>query len=397
MGRKAIFRTAVALLIVAIVVGVAASVYVATDNGGKGANGGQGSTTGPGGKNYPAQFLTVSGNQLLNSQGKPARLIGVNIGASQYYCLGKHTDPFPMPIDSASVTALLSWHLNAVRLLVDEYCWLGIDGEPDDTSSATYRADIESFVSLLNAAHIEVILTMTDASGSVAKSENGGKKQTASQRMDPMAQLATAPPFWTSVASTFKNTPGVIFDLFGEPQKITWPCWEYGCTISGIKLVGMQQLVSTVRATGARQPLILEGLDYANNLAGWLSHEPNDPDHQLVASVAVYQQDPCVTGKCWNATVAKTQKRVPVVTTELGDSTCSTRFIAKYMKWADKHSLSYIAWGWSTGGGCAGGGTLLANYSGTPTAYGTEFKDHVAQLYQSQTGATDLSFDRPLP
>jgi hypothetical protein len=296
-----------------------------------------------------------------------------------------------MPIDSASVSALLSWHINAVRVLVDEYCWLGIDGEPNGMTSAAYRKSIESFVSLLNASNIEVVLCMTASNGHTNDQAGSETDHNPAERLPPMAQSATAPTFWSSVASTFVHTPGVIFDLFGEPQRITWDCWENGCNVGGTKVAGMQQLVDVVRATGARQPLMLEGVDWANNISEWLSHEPVDPDHQLIASIAVYEQDSCVTVKCWDATVATTAKRVPVVTGELGDQTCSTKFITKYMKWADKHSLSYLVWSWYTGGGCSNGGTLLSSYSGTPTPYGAALKDHLAKIYSTDPAATDLS------
>lgn len=378
--HKTALRLTVAIVVAAIVIGAAASVYVATNHG-------HSATKPPSGQAPAVPFIKVSGNRLLTRSGEPARLIGVNIGASQYYCLGKHTEPFPMPIDNASVSALLSWHINAVRLLVDDYCWLGIDGEPDAMTSAVDRKSIESFVSLLNASHIEVIITMTEQSG---HSKVGGVKQKAAATLPPMAEEASALSFWSSVASTFVRAPGVIFDLFGEPQRIPWPCWENGCSIGGIKLAGMQQLVDTVRATGADQPMMLEGVDWSNDLSGWLAHEPTDPDHQLIASVAVYEQDSCVTNKCWNATIATTNKRVPVVTGELGDKTCSTHFISKYMKFADKHSLSYLAWAWFTGGGCTNGGTLLSSYAGTPTPYGAVYKQHLAELYADQKGATDL-------
>ena len=240
--HRTALRLAVAIVVVAIVIGAAASVYVATNHGNSG-------TKTPSGQAPAVPFIKVSGNRLLTRSGVPARLIGVNIGASQYYCLGKHSEPFPMPIDSASVSALLSWHVNAVRLLVDDYCWLGVDGEPDAITSTAYRKSIESFVSLLNASHIEVIITMTEQSG---HTKVDGKKQPAVATLPPMAEEATALSFWSSVASTFVHAPGVIFDLFGEPQRISWPCWENGCSIGGTKVAGMQQLVDTVRATRRR-------------------------------------------------------------------------------------------------------------------------------------------------
>ena len=36
----------------------------------------------------------------------------------------------------------------------------------------------------------------------------------------------------------------------------------------------MQQLVDAVRSTGATQPLLLGGEDYASDLSQWLAHDP---------------------------------------------------------------------------------------------------------------------------
>ena len=128
MRRKSVLRIAVVVIVVLVAVGISAGVYDATTRGSSSTNGNKPHVVVP--------FLTVSGNQLVNSTGKPTRLVGVNIGVSQYYCLGKYGVPFPTPIDGASVAALQSWHVNAVRILLDEYCWLGVDGEPRSMSVA---------------------------------------------------------------------------------------------------------------------------------------------------------------------------------------------------------------------------------------------------------------------
>ena len=39
-------------------------------------------------------------------------------------------------------------------------------------------------------------------------------------------------------------------------------------------VAGMTSLVAAVRATGAKQPLLLGGLNYSNDLTGWLAHAP---------------------------------------------------------------------------------------------------------------------------
>ena len=80
------------------------------------------------------------------------------------------------------------------------------------------------------------------------------------------------PAFWRSAASTFKGDHALIFDLFNEPYEVDWSCWLHGCEIPAsstwpaYRAAGMQELVDIVRSTGARQPLLLGGLNYASNL-----------------------------------------------------------------------------------------------------------------------------------
>jgi endoglucanase len=324
--------------------------------------------------------LTVSGNQLIGSNGKPMRLLGVNMFMAKNCLIGK-SQPFPAPLNGATVSALAAWHVNSVRIVISENCWLGLDGGPRKMTSAAYRQSIQSFVALLNSAHIYVILALEDYY-QTAKSSNKKGYSTS-----PLLDAANGPAFLTSLATAFKDSPDVMFDVYGEPGLITWSCWLNGCTSSGIQYIGMQQIVDIVRHAGARQILLLGGVIHAENLGGWISHEPIDPDHELVASVAVYQNTECGKDDCWNSSVASTARHVPVVTTEVGDSTCSTSFLQDYMSWADQHGLSYLAWAWRTGKGtCKGGGALLANYSGTASAYGEAFENHLAELYKSGGG-----------
>ena len=68
--------------------------------------------------------------------------------------------------------------------------------------------------------------------------------------------------FWKSCASTYKNHPAVIFDLYNEPHDVTWDIWLKGGEVTEkasrrnprktFQAVGMQALLDTVRATGAK-------------------------------------------------------------------------------------------------------------------------------------------------
>ena len=117
----------------------------------------------------------------------------------------------------------------------------------------------------------------------------------------PMADADHAPAFWSSVARAFMADPAVLFDLYNEPNSISWPCWRDGCVLpEGWRTAGMQTLVDAVRSTGAKQPIIATGLDWGNDLSSWLRFRPHDPANQLVAGLHVYNFLGCITVACWN-------------------------------------------------------------------------------------------------
>ncbi len=320
--------------------------------------------------------IRVSGNTLVNGQGHPMRLIGVDRSGTEYACV-QGWGIFDGPSDATSVAAMASWHVNAVRVPLNEDCWLGIDGVKPQYSGAIYQQAVENYVQTLHSFGMVAVLDL-HWSGAGAGLANG-------QQL--MADAAHGPAFWSSVASAFRTDPGVAFDLYNEPHDISWSCWLNGCTTAqGWQATGMQQLVDAVRQTGATQPILAAGLNWAGDLSGWLAHEPSDPDHQLAASAHIYNYSGCNTVTCWNATIAPVAARVPVVTGEIGEIDCASSFIASYMQWADHAGVSYLGWAWNTAS-CASGPSLITSYDGTPTPYGAGLRAHISALATAPTGA----------
>ena len=50
----------------------------------------------------------------------------------------------------AKVQAMANWHVNFVRVLINEQCWLGINGVPAAYGGANYRNAIVNYVNLLH-------------------------------------------------------------------------------------------------------------------------------------------------------------------------------------------------------------------------------------------------------
>ncbi|HTR76171.1 MAG TPA: cellulase family glycosylhydrolase [Solirubrobacterales bacterium] len=322
----------------------------------------------------PAPYVGVGGNHLVNESGRPVRLLGVNRSSGEYRCVQGY-GIFEGPTDEASIAAIRSWGANAVRLPLNESCWLGIDGVPEEFSGAAYRTAVYEYAERLQQAGLYVILTLQFASPG----------EEPATEIIPMADAAHGPAFWTSVARTFRGDHGVLFDLYSEPHEISWECWRSGCIATTKKgteyeAVGMGALIRAVRATGARQPLLLSGINYAHELTEWESHLPPDPRNAEVASLHTYDFAPCL--ETCRAGLAELAERHPVVTAELGETDCTHDYIDEYMAWADEHGVSYLGWAWNAGHGwtCNHGPALIRNYDGAPTPYGAGLKTHLQAL-----------------
>jgi aryl-phospho-beta-D-glucosidase BglC (GH1 family) len=322
--------------------------------------------------------VRVSGNHLVNAAGQTIQLRGVNRSGAEYMCMDG-SGFFDGPTDdSASIAAMKSWHINAVRLPMNEDCWLGINGVNPAYAGANYQAAMVHYVNALNAQGIVVILNLHF-------NAPGTQRATGQQ---PMADRDHAPAFWSGVASVFKNNHAVLFDLYNEPYPdgnsdtaAAWSCVLNGGACSGVNFTaaGMQEMTNAVRNTGATQPILIGGPQYAGVVDQWSQYKPNDPLNQLVASIHIYGlplDAPCRLRSCWDGTMAPLATTTPIVIGELGDTDCTSNFSPPLMTWADAHGVGYTPWAWNTGN-CAGDPSLISDYSGTPNAYGAGVRAHL--------------------
>lgn len=316
--------------------------------------------------------LRVLGNHFVDAQGRPIRLLGVNRSGPEYGCVApayQHLGFFDGPTDRRAIATMATWRINAVRVPLNEDCWLGINGVPRRYSGGRYRAAISGYVDRLRAAGLYVILDLHwNAPGA-----------TLARGQQPMADADHSPAFWMSVARAFKDDPAVVFDLYNEAHDIDWRCWRDGCTLpEGWRTAGMQQLVDAVRSAGARQPIIATGLDWGDDLSSWREYRPHDPANQLTAGLHIYDFRSCVTLACWTDTVLPVSRVVPVVTTELGQRACTTMFMERFMGWADGAGVSYLGWTWHPDG-CAAP-ALISSWTGQPTGSGEQLRTHLIKL-----------------
>ena len=333
----------------------------------------------------PAPALRVSGNRIVTTAGRAYRLLGVNRASGEFACVQGKGMWDSGPVDQASVNAMKAWNVRAVRIPLNEDCWLGLSGSP---SGSAYQQAVKDYVSLLVANGVNPILDLhwTHAQYSGNISACADVNATCQK---PMPSMQYTPTFWTQVANAFKGNNAVVFDLFNEPYPdasnnwtdipAAWRCLRDGGTCTGItyEVAGMQDLVDAVRATGATNIVLAAGLTWTNDLTQWLTYKPTDPTGNLVASWHSYNFNACVTEACWDSQIATVAAQVPVHAGEIGQDSCAHDYIDRLMTWLDAHSLGYTAWTWNPWG-CTGGNVLITDYAGTPTVtYGQGFRTHL--------------------
>jgi hypothetical protein len=329
--------------------------------------------------------LHVSGNRFVDNNGNVVQLHGVNFSGPEYACV-QGWGIFDGPSDQTMVSALKSWHVNIVRLPLNEDCWLNINGMTAAYAGANYQNAIVSFVNLLhqNGMYAELSLIWGAPGTYQATYQPGGPDEDHS------------PAFWASLAATFKNDQNVILAPWGETTT-GWTCFlqtgcsneaTYGPSSAGYQTASMQQAVTVMRQAGYGGPIAIPCIDYANlcaNYGGssWLASRPSDPANQLVAEAHVYGKNTCDTTACFDADFAPLAAQVPLIFGETGESydssDCGSSYISTFMNWADAHGVGYEAWTWDTWGGC---GVLINNFNGTPAnAFGQWVHDHYVATF----------------
>jgi endoglucanase len=359
-----------------------------------------------------APRLKVVGNDLVDSRsGQVFVPRGVNWPSFEYACSDGYgysnvAEPDKVGPDAAGAALIASWHVNTVRLPLNQDCWLGEDGLPRFGNASGYRAAVRRWVSKLHKVDLAVVLDLHWSGPAGVVSD--GQRPMPDDRSDD---------FWRSVARAFKRDRSIVFDVFNEPYSrygdsglvfdLTWECWRSGgCAaprtgdrqpLDGgtFTATGMWALVDAIRSTGAKQPIMLGGLDYASDLSAWLANRPQD--EQIVASFHNYGGHPCHVQSCWDGTIAPIAREAPVVTGEFGETDCRTD-PRGFMDWADRHGVGYLMWAWWVlpETGCS---TLavLADVDGSPRApNGTALKAHLAGLAPrlSLGGETTQPLDR---
>ncbi len=284
---------------------------------------------------------TVRGNTVYDSANNAHMFHGLDRPSLEWSATGDH-------LSLADYQLMASWKANTVRLSLNEKFWI--------QNTSNYQATVAQQVAWINSLGMDAMLDLH-------WSDAGNINNTAAQQVMADTDSNT---FWKDVATTYKSNPKVLFELYNEPHDVSWSIWKNGGSAGGFTVVGMQQLYNTVRATGAPNLVVVNGLNWAFDLSGV-------PANRITGTNIAYGTHPYDyagknTAADWDKGFGNLSVTDPIIMTEFGDYNCSTTLYTDLLAYAKAHNVGWTGWAWYPGG--CGFPALINDWTGTPNAPG---------------------------
>ncbi|MBU6427373.1 MAG: cellulase family glycosylhydrolase [Cyanobacteria bacterium REEB65] len=280
----------------------------------------KGLLTGPVGKPLPKPAdalpqLSTKGNQIVDSNGNPVRLRGVNLSGFEYSPYGS------AELQGSNLASLFSGlaakGVNVVRVPFNQE-WAGWP---------FYQQELDKVAAMANSSGIYVIFDMhwanTDPSG-----ENQAQVKCLNASM-----LET----WRQLAAHWANQPGILYDVHNEPEGISWKTYAPWA----------QSAVDNIQAINPDALVLVEGTQWGSDLSQVLKQPLQGKN--IVYSVHEYgpSYGPANAGpQLWDQLFGRVAQKLPVLVGEFGGNDADLSYGKQLLDYMDAHGLSWCAWDW---------------------------------------------------
>ncbi len=286
------------------------------------------------------------------------RLQGINVPSLEWSNEGEN-------VLKSTRVAMDDWGSNCIRLPLSQDRWFGWAQWQTDGGEA-YRKLVDQVLAEVRQRKGWLVLDLHWSNGGVK-----GKHMQQHAMPDQYSKL-----FWEDLATRYKNDPVVLFDLYNEPRDVSWNVWQKGGSVTNgvdgggtvtYESPGMQGLVDAIRAKGAKNVVVIGGLDWAYDLTGVLQgHEIKDPKGNGVMYAShIY---PWKTD--WDGKVGRVADRHPVLIGEVGCEPDPKQedpaiWAPRMLDWIEKRKIHWTAWCFHP----TASPRMLKDWDYTPTDY----------------------------
>lgn len=291
----------------------------------------------------PPPQLRVVGNQVVldENRDKTIRLAGLNIPSLEWSNGGEH-------VFESLDEAYWSWNCNVIRLPLSVARWYGC--EEWQKSADDYRNIVDNVVRKASDYGMYVILDCHWSNGGQGDilRRDGIKNTSKARKINGQKNMPDDEVlrFWLDVSALYGNNPAVLFNLYNEPHGVSWEVWRNGGTVKTrlynpetdqhedgeYEAVGHQTLIEAIRDAGARNVIVVGGLDWGYDLRGVAGEAGDGKDYALVDRNG--DDDPEKAGfgiiydthiypwkgvvQNWENAVGEARKRFPIIAGECG-------------------------------------------------------------------------------
>ena len=353
---------------------------------------------------YKGGLCTI-GNKVYTMDGCEFKFYGVNRGQLEGNFPNAYGQWIVDPTDpngsiwGPGFDSIAAWGVNHIRVPLNQVWWN--NDLAGSGNQGSYRTVVRRVVEACRERNMRVILDLHrhDSDGNDPEGVNTNNAKMCDQN---------SKVFWETLATEFANDSMVIFELFNEPKGVDWDMWLNGGLHSdGVTYVGMQEIYTIVRATGANNFILIGGLDWAYKLDGVVGREIQGynigytthiyPQYSSKRAITPWEEDEALADGnnpvySWEQNWLFLADDYPIVVTEFGPEDETPEKLAEsaqIINVANDRTSGWTAWGfwWYKSHGLIQQ-TGSANWKfnpPAPTVWGQQVRDSITVLNENLT------------
>ena len=252
---------------------------------------------------------------------------------------------------TAELQAIKTWGADSVRMQLSQ-------PGADPMNSERYDAGfVQQYVNAVKAARaigLNVIVSIQDETQSGETATPATLPDAATNRV------------WEALAPMLNGDNGIIYEMMNEPElPVSTPDWQQW-------QVAMNNVIQTIRATGATNTLLADGLNYAESLDGVIPL--SDPLNSVFyATHPYFHKSEDQTMAVWMSRFGAAAATFPVI---VGEWTTATTYYCdsntplaalQFLQYLESLQIGLVAVTYDFGLPQYGG--IVSDYNGTPTTF----------------------------